>query len=141
MLLMGISLLDIFPFLRRFTPYLPAFLAKKIASAQGRNARPLIVGFLNGFMPCGPLQAMWIVVLASAHPLSGALSMLCFGAGTVPLMLALGSVVSILGKKYTEVVMKIGAVLVVVMGLSMLSQGFALGGGNSAKTDGKSVVT
>ena len=134
MLLMGISLLGIFPSLRTITPHLPAFLSKKIASAQVKNAAPFIVGFLNGFMPCGPLQAMWIVALASAHPLSGALSMLFFSAGTVPLMLALGSVVSVLGKKYTEVVMKIGAVLVVVMALSMLSQGFALGGWNSANS-------
>ena len=120
--------------MRRFTPHLPAFLSKKIASAQVKNARPFIVGFLNGFMPCGPLQAMWIVSLAAATPLSGALSMLAFSLGTTPLMLALGSFVSILGKKNKEVVMKIGAVLVVVMALSMLSQGFALGGWNSANS-------
>lgn len=128
MLFMGISLLGIFPFLRRFTPHLPAFLAGKVSSAQVKNARPFIVGFLNGFMPCGPLQAMWIVSLAAANPLSGALSMLAFSLGTLPLMLALGSFVSVLGKKYKEVVMKTGAVLVVVMALSMMSQGFALGG-------------
>ena len=130
MLFMGISLLGIFPFLRHFTPHLPAFLAGKVSSAQVKNARPFIVGFLNGFMPCGPLQAMWIVSLAAANPLSGALSMLLFSLGTLPLMLALGSFVSVLGKKYREVVMKIGAVLVVVMALSMMSQGFALGGWN-----------
>ena len=130
MLFMGISLLGIFPFLRRFTPHLPAFLAGKVSSAQIKNARPFIVGFLNGFMPCGPLQAMWIVALAAANPLSGALSMLAFSLGTTPLMLALGSFVSILGKKYKEVVMKIGAVIVVAMALSMMSQGFALGGWN-----------
>lgn len=130
MLFMGISLLGIFPFLRRFTPHLPAFLAGKISSAQVKNARPFIVGFLNGFMPCGPLQAMWIVSLAAANPLSGAFSMLAFSLGTTPLMLALGSFVSILGKKYKEAVMKIGAVIVVAMALSMMSQGFALGGWN-----------
>ena len=79
-------------------------------------------------MPCGPLQAMWLVALATGNPAAGAFSMLGFGAGTIPLMLGLGSLVSLLNKKFTGVVMKIGAVLVVVMGLSMLSQGFALGG-------------
>ena len=128
MIFAGISLLGIFPFLRRFTPHLPAFLSKKISQAQAQHAAPFIVGFLNGFMPCGPLQAMWIVALVSGNPLSGALSMLAFSAGTVPLMLGLGSIVSILGKKYTGVMMKAGAILVVVMGLSMMSQGFALGG-------------
>lgn len=138
MILMGISLLDIFPFLRNITPHLPAFLSKKITSAQINKSTPFIVGFLNGFMPCGPLQAMWVVALASANPFSGALSMLAFSAGTVPLMLGFGSLVSFLGKKYTGVVMKAGAVLVAVMGLSMVSQGFALGG---LKTSGAKVFT
>ncbi|MCR5319003.1 MAG: sulfite exporter TauE/SafE family protein [Treponema sp.] len=137
MLLTGISLLGIFPFLRKVTPHLPSFLSKKIASVQSKNLGPFIVGFLNGFMPCGPLQAMWVLALASGSPLYGALSMLFFCAGTVPFMLGLGSVVSILGKKYSGVVMKIGAVLIVVMGLCMVSQGFALGGWNSAKSESK----
>lgn len=137
MLLTGISLLGIFPFFRNITPHLPSFLSKKISSAQSKNLAPFIVGFLNGFMPCGPLQAMWVVALASPSPVSGALSMFFFSVGTVPLMLGLGSVVSILGKKYSGAVMKIGAVLIVVMGLSMVSQGFALGGWNSAKTESR----
>ncbi len=132
MLLTGISLLGIFPFLRKFTPHLPLFLSGKISVVQKKNAAPFIVGFLNGFMPCGPLQAMWIVALMASHPLSGAFSMFAFGLGTVPLMMGLGSIVSILGKKYTEAVMKAGAVLVIVMALSMLSQGFALGGWGSS---------
>lgn len=141
MLLMGISLLGIFPFLRNITPHLPAFLSKKIASTQVQKQTPFIVGFLNGFMPCGPLQAMWVVALAAGNPVSGALSMLFFSAGTVPLMLGLGSVISILGKKYTEVVMKIGAVLIVVMGLSMVSQGFALGGWGSSTNEVKTAAS
>ena len=54
--------------------------------------------------------------------------MFCFSMGTVPLMLGLGSAVSVLGQKFTRQVMKIGAVLVVVMGLAMISQGNALFG-------------
>ncbi len=140
MLLMGISILGIFPSLRSITPHLPLFLSKKISAVRTKNRMPLVVGLLNGFMPCGPLQAMWVVSLASASPVSGSLSMLSFSLGTVPLMLGLGSVVSVLGKKYTRFIMKAGAVLVIVMALSMLSQGFALGGWNSeAKTLSKSI--
>ena len=71
---------------------------------------------------------MWIVALASANPFSGALSMFLFSMGTVPLMLGLGSIVSALGKKFTDKVMTVGAVLVVVLGLAMLSQGGSLSG-------------
>ena len=54
--------------------------------------------------------------------------MFLFSLGTVPLMLGLGSVVSALGKKFRDTVMTVGAILVVVLGLAMLSQGGALTG-------------
>lgn len=132
MILMGLSLLGIFPGLRKITPHLPAGLAKKIFSAK---RGPFIVGFLNSFMPCGPMQAMWIVALASGNPLSGALSMFFFALGTLPLMLGFSSLISLIGKKNTGVVMKIGSILVVVLGLSMVSQGYALGGVKSGTID------
>jgi hypothetical protein len=54
--------------------------------------------------------------------------MLLFSLGTVPLMLGLGSLVSALGKKFTRKVMTVGAVMVVVLGLAMFSQGANLSG-------------
>ena len=54
--------------------------------------------------------------------------MLAFSLGTVPLMLGLGSLVSLLGQRFRRAVTVGGAVLVAVMGLSMLSQGAALAG-------------
>ena len=128
MILMGISLLGVFPFVRSITPHLPLSLSRKIAQLMGGNRTPFMVGFLNGFMPCGPLQAMWLVSFVSGNPLSGAFSMLAFVLGTIPLTLGFGAIVSFLGKKWSAAVTKAGAVIVVVMGLSMVSQGFALGG-------------
>lgn len=128
MVLMGISLLGLFPFLRRITPHLPSALTKKIYSVHKKQHGAFLIGFLNGFMPCGPLQAMWIVALVSGSPISGTLSMFFFSLGTLPLMLGFSSIISIIGKKKAGIVMKAGAILVVVMGLSMVSQGYALGG-------------
>lgn len=54
--------------------------------------------------------------------------MLAFSLGTVPLMLGLGSFVAMLGKRFSAKVMETGAVLVVVLGLAMLSQGGNLSG-------------
>ena len=54
--------------------------------------------------------------------------MLMFSLGTVPLMLGLGSLVSALGRKFARSVMSVGAVLVVVLGLAMLTQGGSLAG-------------
>lgn len=121
-------MLGIFPGLRRFTPQIPRFLADKVNQKKSSSRRPFVVGILNGLMPCGPLQSMQIVALASGNPLAGAGSMFMFSLGTVPLMLGLGSFVSLLGKRFTKRVMETGAVLVVVLGLAMLSQGFGLSG-------------
>lgn len=128
MVVMGINMLGLFPWLRRFTIRMPRIFARKVGDQRAKAARPFLVGLLNGFMPCGPLQSMWIVALAAGDPWAGALSMLLFSLGTVPLMLGLGSIVSALGRKFTDKVMTVGAVLVVVLGLAMLSQGGSLSG-------------
>ena len=149
MIIMGINLLGIFPWLRRFTLRMPGFLTRKIHKKKMENRKPLIVGILNGFMPCGPLQTMQIVALASGNPFAGACSMLMFSLGTVPLMLGLGSFVSMLGKRFSQKVMEVGALFVVVLGIAMMSQGVSLSGfsdgmpwnlGKLQKSDGNAVM-
>ena len=51
---------------------------------HSRNS--FVIGLLNGLMPCGPLQAMQLYALSTSNFIYGALSMLLFGLGTVPLM-------------------------------------------------------
>lgn len=128
MIIMGVNMLGIIPRLRRLNLSPPKFLSKKAGRYKASVASPFIVGILNGIMPCGPLQSMWLVALASGNPFGGALSMLLFSLGTVPLMLGLGSIVAKLGQKFTKAVTTVGSVLVVVLGLAMLSQGGNLTG-------------
>ncbi len=128
MVIMGINMLGIFPWLRRLNPRMPQIFARKIDKEKSKSSSPLIVGLLNGLMPCGPLQAMQIYALSTGSPFSGALSMFLFSLGTVPLMFGLGALSSALGKKFTSKVMTVGAVLVVVLGMSMFSQGMSLSG-------------
>jgi hypothetical protein len=129
MVIMGINMLGIFPWLRRLNPRMPKFIAARIGMEKARSNSPLIVGLLNGLMPCGPLQAMQIYALSTGNPFAGALSMFLFSLGTVPLMFGLGALSSVLGRRFTQKVMTVGAVLVVVLGLSMFSQGWTLSGG------------
>lgn len=128
MVIMGLNLLGSFPWLRRLTPRMPKVIAKRIYAKKSSSKSPLIVGLLNGLMPCGPLQAMQIYALSTGNAFAGALSMFIFSAGTVPLMFALSAVGTALGKKFTGKMMTAGAVLVVVLGLSMFSQGMNLAG-------------
>lgn len=142
MIIMGINMLGIFPWLRRFNPRMPRIFSRKINQEKSSGHGPFLVGLLNGLMPCGPLQAMQIYALSTGNPFTGALSMFLFSIGTVPLMFGLGALGSLLSKKFTHKIMTVGAVLVVVLGLSMISQGFSLSGVSisaalpSASTDG-----
>ncbi|MDR1900957.1 MAG: sulfite exporter TauE/SafE family protein [Treponema sp.] len=128
MVIMGINMLGIFPRLRRFNLHLPKIFAKKIEAEKENNKNPLFIGLLNGFMPCGPLQAMQLYALSTGSPVRGGFSMLLFSLGTVPLMFGIGALSSVLSKKFTAGAMKIGAILVVVLGLTMFSNGWSLGG-------------
>jgi sulfite exporter TauE/SafE/copper chaperone CopZ len=127
MVIMGLNMLNIFPWLRRFNLRMPKVFAKKIY-AQKRSNSPLYVGLLNGLMPCGPLQAMQLYALSTGSPLKGALSMFLFSIGTVPLMLTFGAISSFLSKKFTHRMMTAGAVLVLVLGVFMFNNGISLSG-------------
>jgi sulfite exporter TauE/SafE/copper chaperone CopZ len=128
MVVMGVNMLGVFPGLRKLAPRLPGGLARKLDAQKEKSKSPLIIGLLNGLMPCGPLQAMQLYALSTGSPVTGALSMLLFGLGTVPLMFGLGALGSLLSRKFTRKVMTAGAALVVVLGLSMFSQGWSLSG-------------
>lgn len=128
MMMMGINLLGMFPQLRRLTPRMPRIFAQKINRQKQSSSSPLIVGLLNGLMPCGPLQAMQLYALSTGSPIKGAVSMLLFSLGTVPLMFGLGALSSILGKRFSHKAMTAGGILVIVLGLSMISQGWSLSG-------------
>ena len=134
MVIMGINMLGWIPVLRKLQIRFPKGLTDRINKKRRRENRPFFVGLLNGLMPCGPMQSMQIIALGSGTPVSGAAAMLMFSLGTVPLMLGFGSMVSALGKKYTKMVMRVGSILVVVLGLAMLSQGVSLSGINMDRT-------
>lgn len=128
MVIMGVNMLGIFPWLRKLTPCMPSFIASRVDAEKRKGKSPLIVGLLNGLMPCGPLQAMQIYALSTGSPFKGAVSMLLFSIGTVPLMFGLGALSSLMTKKFTHKMITVGAVFVTVLGLTMFSQGAALSG-------------
>lgn len=127
MVIMGLNMLNLFPWLRKFNPRMPKIFAKKI-NAQKRSNSPFYIGLINGFMPCGPLQAMQLYALSTGNPVQGAISMFLFSVGTVPLMFAFGALSSLLSKKFTHKMMSVSAVLVVILGVFMFSNGASLSG-------------
>ncbi|NLG25145.1 MAG: heavy metal transporter [Clostridiales bacterium] len=128
MVLMGLNLMGALPWTRRLLPGLPRPIAAKLGALRGRGQGAFAVGLLNGLMPCGPLQAMQLYALSTGSALRGALSMLAFSLGTVPLMLALGLMGSLLSRRAAGRLTAIGAALVAVMGVAMIGNGLAKGG-------------
>ncbi len=139
MVIMGINMLNIIPALKKFNPRMPKIFAKKVHENSG-NRGPLVVGLLNGLMPCGPLQAMQLYALGTGSAMTGALSMLLFSIGTVPLMFGFGAVSSFLSSKFTHKMMKASAVLVLLLGIIMLSRGLSLSGFNTNPVFGASAT-
>jgi sulfite exporter TauE/SafE/plastocyanin domain-containing protein/copper chaperone CopZ len=128
MIVMGLSMMGIFPSLRKLVPRMPKFAAKRVQAERRRSGNAFYIGMLNGLMPCGPLQAMQLYALSSGSAAAGALSMLFFSLGTIPLMFGLGALSSIISQKFTAKMMTAGSVLVAAMGLSMLTSGWSLSG-------------
>ena len=127
MIIMGINMLNIFPFLKKFNIRLPRYFGNKIYNSNGKYS-PFYIGLLNGFMPCGPLQSMQLYALGTGSVATGAISMLMFSLGTVPLMFIFGTLSSVFSKRFTKGLMKASAVLVMFLGFIMLSRGMSLSG-------------
>lgn len=127
MLLMGLNMLDVFPWLRRITPRLPGGLGRRLSAASGSRG-PFVVGLLNGFMPCGPLQSVQLYALATGSFLAGALSMFLFSLGTVPLMFGLGALGSLLTRRFTRRMIQLSALVVMLLGVAMVNRGLNLTG-------------
>jgi sulfite exporter TauE/SafE len=135
MVIMGLNMLGLFPALRRLRLRLPGIFTRKIGEQRAAGKNPLFIGLLNGFMPCGPLQAMQIYALSTGSPIAGGLSMFLFCMGTVPLMFGIGALGSILGNTgrgpgFRRAVTQAGGILITVMGMTMFGYGFTLGGFN-----------
>ncbi|ATW28044.1 heavy metal transporter [Candidatus Formimonas warabiya] len=127
MIVMGLNMLNVFPWLKRFQPRMPKIFGNRIYGSVEKYG-PFYVGLLNGFMPCGPLQAMQLYALGTGSLGAGALSMFYFSLGTVPLAFGLGAVSSFLSSRFTRRMLKVSMILVVVLGVLMVNRGLNLSG-------------
>lgn len=127
MIIMGLNMLQIFPSLRRFNLKIPRKLRQSVYRVKKVN-HPFIIGMLNGMMPCGPLQAMQLYALSTGDPIQGALAMFVFALGTTPLMFSFGALSALMTKKFTQKMMTVSAVLIVILGIGMFQTGLGLAG-------------
>jgi len=86
LLLFGLAFVGLFP--RRWLEPGTGAVAGLIASAHRRGGRFawLLLGLPIGLLPCGLLYPMYALAAASGSPAGGALVLVAFGLGTLPLL-------------------------------------------------------
>lgn len=127
-LFIGLRMAGILPGLRPSETELPGACSLNARTRRRFAGQPLIIGLLTGVMPCGALSAMWLYAMSSGSAVRGALVMLVFSLGTVPLLFLFGALQSFLPRGWMKYIVKGSAVLVVTLGLSMLVKGIRLFG-------------
>ncbi|MBI2949878.1 MAG: sulfite exporter TauE/SafE family protein [Verrucomicrobia bacterium] len=94
---------------------------------RGTLATSFSFGLINGFLPCGLVYAACAAAAASASLLTGAQSMLAFGLGTVPMMLA----ISLAGQKLQLALrfklQRLIPASLVLVGVLLILRGLSLG--------------
>ena len=91
------------------------------------NANLFTIGLLNGMLPCGLVYVAIAGASVTAQALSGGLFMLCFGLGTLPLMLSISAYSSSIQKKFLAPIRRFIPVFVLLMGTLLIIRGMDLG--------------
>ena len=89
-----------------------------------RRTLPLLAGLLNGFVPCSLLFSVAVKTVAIADPLQAGLLMVCFGLGTVPMMLAVTTGGALAGHLSRGVWTRLTGVVVLLFGAWTLYEGW-----------------
>jgi sulfite exporter TauE/SafE len=101
-------------------------LLRRVGPLDGPG-RMLAAGALWGWLPCGMVYSVLVTAMLSGSVLSGALVMLAFGLGTLPMLLAMG----MLGARLRALLRRRGVRLAsgaVVLGFGVLGLARAAGG-------------
>lgn len=109
------------------------FLIGKIKYALGQQLRQknafsvFLIGFFNGFLPCGLVYMALFGALAQTDLLDSAFYMFAFGLGTVPLMTATIYLGNFLSQKTKKYIQKAIPFVIILIGILFILRGLALG--------------
>jgi sulfite exporter TauE/SafE len=91
------------------------------------NKALFLIGFFNGFLPCGLVYMALIGSISAANSIQGALYMAVFGLGTIPMMTAAIMLGNFIGIPIRSKIQKAIPVFVVIIGLLFILRGLGLG--------------
>lgn len=120
LLILGINLLDIFPWAKKFQPTLPSFIGRRVNGLKNLNhtLTPFLVGVATFFLPCGFTQSMQISALSTGSFWTGATIMFTFALGTLPVLSLLSfSSLGLHKKAQSGVFFKAAGLVVIFFGI------------------------
>jgi sulfite exporter TauE/SafE/copper chaperone CopZ len=131
MLVLGVNLLDVLPFMKRLQPALPSFISRHLLEISRVNhaLTPALLGAATFFLPCGFTQSMQFYALSTGHFLTGALIMLAFALGTLPVLGLLSfAALGIHSRKASGIFFKASGLVVIAFALFNIKNALAVAG-------------
>jgi len=126
MMIVGLEQLGL---LARLTERGAALVRSTVGAALGGVMRsrsllaPVALGVFNAFLPCQLIYAFTAQAASTASIAAGAATMLAFGFGTIPAMLALGLSPTLFSPALRTRIARAGALLVIAFGLLTVARG------------------
>ncbi|MBK6347862.1 MAG: sulfite exporter TauE/SafE family protein [Bacteroidales bacterium] len=85
------------------------------------------IGLLNGILPCGLVYVAVAGALNTGDVVQGMLYMALFGAGTIPVMLAVSLAGTMISLKLRVLINKMSPYVIVILGVLIILRGLSLG--------------
>jgi sulfite exporter TauE/SafE/copper chaperone CopZ len=134
MFIMGLQLIEIFPWANRLKLTLPKKLSHLLGigvhQKEYSHKNSMILGALTFFLPCGFTQAMQVLAISSGNFIGGAIIMGVFALGTLPGLLSIGGLASIVKGAFARKFFKFAGLVVIAFAIFNISNGISLAGWN-----------
>jgi uncharacterized protein len=126
----------LFPFILRSRSKLDGLINKFVARLKkafgnlfkNRSYHSLfLIGLLNGFLPCGLVYMAIAGAVATGEVLNGAMYMIIFGLGTLPIMLSVSLIGNLISTPFRDRIRKFIPIFIVLIGLLFILRGMNLG--------------
>lgn len=85
------------------------------------------IGLLNGLLPCGLVYIALAGAIGTGNITQGALYMILFGLGTIPMLLSISLAGNMMGQAIRNKMNKLIPILVMVVGILFILRGLSLG--------------
>ncbi|MDO8668483.1 MAG: sulfite exporter TauE/SafE family protein [bacterium] len=136
MLIMGLQLVEIFPWANKLKLTLPKGLSRVLGigghQKEYSHKSSAILGASTFFLPCGFTQAMQVIAISTGSFFYGGVVMGLFALGTVPGLLSLGGLTSAVKGAFARKFFKFAGLVVLLFALFNISNGLGLTGLNLA---------